>query len=381
MIPSKHGDRRPRSGGSRGAAAPRIAERDDRGDQPGRRTAGCRTAGSARSRRRRTRRGRSPSRSISACTQRPQRDRAREVLAAQLRAGCGRSRCRPCADRFWISIAIRFAASDHPQQQVAVLRAAGDVRREVAGVDVGDARRRRPGRGAASVAARAAARADALQRARAGVRRSRVEPRGGAAVGGPRPVGGGRHAATSTRIARGERAAERRASRRRSARTAGRRTAARSTTSSVVAGRDPALGEVAQHLRVGVGDAHERARARRPRARRARRVSPSSIVEVARRDRVAVRVVRRVAELAPRSAPRAPRRCTCSSTSASSWTRSHGTPSARRGSSSSSRWWRRTSSATRAARRRSARRRGRARARRGPSSASLLDHPRRRRRA
>jgi hypothetical protein len=34
----------------------------------------------------------------------------------------------------------QVGAEQDPQQQVAVLRAAGDVRREVAGVDVGDAR-------------------------------------------------------------------------------------------------------------------------------------------------------------------------------------------------------------------------------------------------
>ena len=37
------------------------------------------------------------------------------------------------ADRYWISIAIRFASQHDPQQQVAELRAALDVGGEVAG--------------------------------------------------------------------------------------------------------------------------------------------------------------------------------------------------------------------------------------------------------
>ena len=48
-----------------------------------------------------------------------------------------------------------------------------------------------------------------------------------------------------------------------------------------------------------------------------------------------------------RSAPTAPGEIACSSTSASSWTRSHDIPSASARYSSSSRWWRMTSSATR----------------------------------
>ena len=69
-----------------------------------------------------------------------------------------------------------------------------------------------------------------------------------------------------------------------------------SMTSKRVAGRDPALGQVAQHRRVGVRDAHERAgRAGLERGQGERRRLLDH--EVARRDGIAVRVVRRVAEL------------------------------------------------------------------------------------
>ena len=63
-----------------------------------------------------------------------------------------------------------------------------------------------------------------------------------------------------------------------------------------VAGRDPALAEVAQHLGVGVRDAHEAAAvAGVQRAERHRRALVD--LEVRGRDRVAVRVVGRMAEL------------------------------------------------------------------------------------
>ena len=42
------------------------------------------------------------------------------------------------ADSVWISIAIRFEATITQTQRVAVARPAGDVRREVPRVDVGD---------------------------------------------------------------------------------------------------------------------------------------------------------------------------------------------------------------------------------------------------
>ena len=63
-----------------------------------------------------------------------------------------------------------------------------------------------------------------------------------------------------------------------------------------VAGRDAELGEVAQHLRVGVRDAHEHAGRAVSKRREASR-SRSSISSCGVRDRVPVRVVRGVAEL------------------------------------------------------------------------------------
>ena len=42
------------------------------------------------------------------------------------------------AESVWMSIAIRLRGDDHPDERVAELRPAGDVRREVARVDVGD---------------------------------------------------------------------------------------------------------------------------------------------------------------------------------------------------------------------------------------------------
>ena len=47
------------------------------------------------------------------------------------------------ADRYWISIAISVGDEHDPQQQIAELRAALDVRGEVARVDVGDRRHER----------------------------------------------------------------------------------------------------------------------------------------------------------------------------------------------------------------------------------------------
>ena len=102
------------------------------------------------------------------------------------------------ADRYWISIAIRLADQHDPQQQVAELRAALDVGGEVAGVDVGDRRRRTPGR--ASPASRARARARAAGRARSGrVRVPRRAPARRAARS--RPTAGDRSAGGGERVA------------------------------------------------------------------------------------------------------------------------------------------------------------------------------------
>ena len=178
---------------------------------------------------------------------------------------------------------------DHPQQQVAVLGAAGDVRREVAGVDVrdaGDERRAQQRQDRAQPAARA----HALQRARR---------RKGEFAGGRRRVHSSTLIArasdppstwTSPAEAREDRPVER----------------LLLDDLEVVARGDAARGEVAQHLRVGVGDPHEAAAVagaerlqadRRLVGHRARRASGSG--------RRAGRASG--CRASPRSAPRAPR--------------------------------------------------------------------------
>ena len=138
-----------------------------------------------------------------------------------------------------------------------------------------------------------------LQRARRG-RRRRRGPRAEAAGSGAHACHLNAHGAASeppitcTSVAEAERTAVRRTAACRRPRTRRRE-------------RSP-FGEVAQHLRVGVGDAHEGARTGPARASGAR---PSALLghhEVARGDRVAVGIARGVARAWPRSAPRAPRR-------------------------------------------------------------------------
>ena len=86
----------------------------------------------------------------------PPRDRPREVIAAQLgevAPGRDADLGREVLDQHRHEV----GAEQHPQQQVAVLGAAGDVRGEVAGVDVGDAGdegRPEQGEGAAQAPAR-----------------------------------------------------------------------------------------------------------------------------------------------------------------------------------------------------------------------------------
>ena len=173
-------------------------------------------------------------------------DGAREVLAAQLgqvAAGRDADLGRQVLDQHRHQV----RGEDHPQQQVAVLGAAGDVGGEVAGVDVGDA----------GDEGRAEQRR-ALPRRRP--RDWQLLQRGWVREGDGLDGGGRcerrRHAATSTRIARASAPPSTWTSSPKRAKS-GPSNGCLSTTSNVVAGRDPALGQVAQHLGVGVGDAHE----------------------------------------------------------------------------------------------------------------------------
>ena len=196
------------------------------------------------------------------------------------------------ADRYCTSIAIRFAAMMTHTQQVAVLGAAGDVGGEVARVDVGDGGDEGRAEHGEAAADRAAG-ADGPQRAdvrRAGTGGARVAasavPAGGGAVMPAPPRAwrrrGGRRARASRRSTLDEqRAAER----------------LLVDDPQRVPGHDLARGEVAQHLRVGVARCARTSPARPARASRGAAVARLGEDEVGGRDRVAVRVVRRVAEL------------------------------------------------------------------------------------
>ena len=223
----------------------------------------------------------------SACTHRPQRDRPREVLAAQLRqVAPGRD-----AD-------LRRQVLDQHRHQVrarAAPTAAGSrtSRRRRCWWRSCPGRRRRcrprtPGRAAAARRAQAAARARMLASAAAARGRATAAP-------SRRRRRRRAHASTSTRIARAsappstwtsspkrgeERAAER---------------LLLDDLEAVARARCRAR-QVAQHLRVGVRDAHEAPAAPASSASSATG-RPSSISRSRGRDRVAVRVVRRVAEL------------------------------------------------------------------------------------
>ena len=205
---------------------------------------------------------------------------------------------------------------DHPDEQVAVARRR---RRCWSRSCPGRCRRRRPRRPGRAARARSAP-AGAQPPQGAGLGRVGSawprQPRG-------RLERGRRVHARSSHADRAPARRRARATRRRSARTAGRRTAALEHLEAR-AGRDPALGEIAQHLGVGVGDAHEHAaRARLQRERGAGRSSSTSSADgIGSPCGSCVGLPSLAAISASSSSERA-----CSSTSASSCTRSHGTPS------------------------------------------------------
>ena len=301
----------------------------------------------------------------------PERDRPREVLAAELGqvlAGRDADLRRQVLDQHRHQV----RGEQHPQQQVAELRAAGDVRGEVAGVDVGDARdeRRAEHRERAPQPSAGPGLLELAGRGRAGGRSPPGSATAEAGGGGVTPPPPPASPAPARRRARASSPPKRTNS--------GPSNGCFSTTSNAVAGRDPPIAEVAQHLGVGVRDAHEDARGRRRRG-------PACAACRALLDRAG----RGVGIGSPcgscvgwpslsAMSSSSSSEMTCSSTSASSCTRSHGTPSRSARYSSSSRWWRSTSSA-----------------RRSPSAVSshaavrlvadeaerveLLDHPRRRR--
>ena len=188
-------------------------------------------------------------------------------------------------------------------------------------------------------AAQAAPRADAL-RARLGGGQATAPPAStaGGGGGGRQPPPPRAWRGRARRRGRGPSLAEAR-------RTAGRRTAASRRPRSVTRARSRARPGSA----ASPGRSRRRARSvpRAPAVERLRGSGrASSISSVARRDRVAVRVGVGLPSFAAISSSSSSER-TCSSTSASSWTRSHGTPSDSARYGSSRRWWRITSSATR----------------------------------
>ena len=172
-----------------------------------------------------------------------------------------------------------------PQQQVAVLGAAGDVRREVARVDVGDAGDERGAEHGQRAAQSDRATGPAAGEWAAAARQRRLARQADRLID-----------ATSTRIARASAPPRTWTSSPKRA-NVGPSKGCLSMTSKSSPGAMPALGQVAQHLRVGVRDAHEgRARRRLEVGQRDRRRAPS-ITRSRRRDRVAVRIERGVAEL------------------------------------------------------------------------------------
>ena len=231
---------------------------------------------------------------ISAWTHSPQRDPAREALAAQLGqvvvggdAQLGRQVLHQHRHQ--------VGGEHHPQQRVAELGPALEVGGEVARDRRRPPRPRTPGR-ASPGATRSRPRAQlALP---AGVARIDDGARP-SAVGAPRArprASAASRASPRTRIARGQRRRRAGGPRRRSARTAARRTA----------GARPPRARRRARCRARPGSAACRDRsprsARTCRARPARSdcrlsVLTSSIVSSRDRDRVAVRVVRGVAEL------------------------------------------------------------------------------------
>ena len=248
----------------------------------------------------------------------PPGDGAREALAAQLgQVAAGRD--ARLGRQVLHEHRHQVRGDDHPHQQVAVLGAAGDVGGEVARVDVrdrGDERRaeqREP-------ALEAAARADPPQRRLLG---QRLRRGGGVRPRWRRGAGSRPHLHAHRPRERARRAG---APGRRSARTAARRTDGARPPRSASPGRDPELGEIAQHLRLGVRDAPQHAvRAGLQRGEalaRLARSAPATAVGIGSPCGSRVGWPSLAAISASSSSER-----TCSSTSASSCTRSHGTPS------------------------------------------------------
>ena len=229
MSPSSPAMTRARSAGSRGSAAPRI---------PKATTAVIRPAAKQRHVEEQVQRDRGADElgqvgghgDELGLDPQPPGHRPREVVAAQLgqvAPGGDADLRREVLDQHRHQV----GGEQHPQQQVAVLRAAGDVRREVAGVDVGDAGdERRPQQGERC---RAARRARALQ-ALAGRRTGRRQ-RDGRAVG-PAADGLMRSPRRAWRAPARRRA---RGRRRRSGRTVGPSNGCLSTTSKSSPGAMP----------------------------------------------------------------------------------------------------------------------------------------------
>ena len=230
----------------------------------------------------------------SAWTHRPHDDRAREVLAAQLgqvAAGRDADLRREVLDQHRHQV----RREQHPQQQVAVLRAAGDVRGEVAGVDVGDAGDERRARAAPACRARGRARARCCSARLGRTAAERRRPASAMTLTAP-PASRAASAPPRTWTSSPKRA------------NSGPSKGCLSMTSKLVAGRDPALGQVAQHLRVGVRDAHE-ASPRAPASSVGQRASSALLDAQVRASGSGRRAGRRSGCRAwRRSAPRAPRR-------------------------------------------------------------------------
>ena len=220
----------------------------------------------------------------SAWTHSPQLTGLREALAAQLGQVLRPSRSRPwptgsgsASPSGWRRGSPTAAGSRTWRRRRCWWRSCRGRRRRP--------RRRRPGR--AGSASCAGGRGRAARSSALGGGRTRASPAAG---------GGGGLTGRPPRAWRARACRRARARRRRSGRTAGPSKGCLSMTSSASPGRDPALAEVAQHLGVGVRDAHEHAGVAGLELlqRGGRRLVDAP---VAGGDRVAVRVVGRVAEL------------------------------------------------------------------------------------
>ena len=194
----------------------------------------------------------------------------------------------------WISIAIRLAREDHPQQQVAEPRAAGDVGREVAGVDVGDGRDE--GRAEERQRPRRPRRSPLSERSAAWSTRASPGSALCVAVGSGRASARRRrqrHAVTAIRSASSTAMACRAPS---TSTVSGPPNGARSTIVTSALGNSPSSAEVAQQRRVASRE-RSRTTASSPRTSSAQR--PRGVgrqLELGGRDRIAVRVALREAE-------------------------------------------------------------------------------------